>query len=287
MTIRYRSPVIIIGMHRSGTTLVTELLEQQGLFFGRNHDVNHEAWFFLSLNRWLFRKCGARWDFPENVDMLMGDSFLREEYTALLARLIDSPMFYFYKGMNRSFEEKAMACDYLWGWKDPRNTFTLPLWLDLFPQAKVIHVVRNGVDVAQSLKVRYDKSMIHLEKIRARKLYYLARMAHGEFGSPMRCSSIEGGFELWLDYVLKAKVNLARVESLGGGIHEIKFEDFSENSEMVLRKLFDFCELEVTDSNILKSATTIKMGRVFAYKENDELVKFAESKKDHLEMFGY
>ena len=43
--------------------------------------------------------------------------------------------------------------DQPWGWKDPRNVFTLPLWLRVFPEAKIIYIVRNGVDVAASLLV--------------------------------------------------------------------------------------------------------------------------------------
>src|SRR5262249_51761949 len=46
-----------------------------------------------------------------------------------------------------------------WGWKDPRNTYTLPIWLDVFPHAKVVHVYRHGVDVAHSLRVRQNNSI--------------------------------------------------------------------------------------------------------------------------------
>jgi hypothetical protein len=42
----------------------------------------------------------------------------------------------------------------LWGWKDPRNTLTLGLWLRVFPDARVVHVVRHGIDVALSLERR-------------------------------------------------------------------------------------------------------------------------------------
>jgi hypothetical protein len=44
-----------------------------------------------------------------------------------------------------------------WGWKDPRNSITLPVWLKLFPDARVIHIVRNGVDVAESLYRRQQR----------------------------------------------------------------------------------------------------------------------------------
>jgi hypothetical protein len=41
-------PVIIIGMSRSGTTMLVEMLEQLGLFVGRKKTRNNEAVFFYN-----------------------------------------------------------------------------------------------------------------------------------------------------------------------------------------------------------------------------------------------
>jgi hypothetical protein len=43
-----------------------------------------------------------------------------------------------------------------WGWKDPRNTITLPFWQSLFPDLKVVVCLRNPLEVAQSLMKRGD-----------------------------------------------------------------------------------------------------------------------------------
>lgn len=43
-----------------------------------------------------------------------------------------------------------------WGWKDPRNTITLAEWLRRFPQAKVIHIVRDQQAVANSIFKRHQ-----------------------------------------------------------------------------------------------------------------------------------
>ena len=43
-------PIIVTGMHRSGTTLVTRLLEGCNVYFGLYKDVNNEATFFLKRN---------------------------------------------------------------------------------------------------------------------------------------------------------------------------------------------------------------------------------------------
>ena len=46
-----------------------------------------------------------------------------------------------------------------WGWKDPRNSLTLPFWLRLIPNLKVIICLRNPLEVARSLTVRNATSL--------------------------------------------------------------------------------------------------------------------------------
>src|SRR3954449_9453301 len=59
-----RAPVIFIGMHRSGTSMLGRLLEELGMFFGTRKDENNEALFFQEMNNWLLTQCGGRWDNP-------------------------------------------------------------------------------------------------------------------------------------------------------------------------------------------------------------------------------
>ena len=42
-------PIIITGMHRSGTTLIVKLLENNGVYFGSYKDSNKESIFFQLL----------------------------------------------------------------------------------------------------------------------------------------------------------------------------------------------------------------------------------------------
>jgi GT2 family glycosyltransferase len=44
--------------------------------------------------------------------------------------------------------------DRCWGWKDPRNSLTLPFWKVVLPDLKVVACVRNPLDVASSLHHR-------------------------------------------------------------------------------------------------------------------------------------
>ena len=46
----------------------------------------------------------------------------------------------------------------VWGWKDPRNSLTLPFWQDLLPGLKTLMMVRDPLEVAYSMKERNGTS---------------------------------------------------------------------------------------------------------------------------------
>jgi len=72
-----RPPIIIIGMHRSGTGMLTLLLEELCLFIGKEKEENNEALFFFRINEWLLHQCGAAWDHPQPLYRLLSNFELR------------------------------------------------------------------------------------------------------------------------------------------------------------------------------------------------------------------
>ena len=46
----------------------------------------------------------------------------------------------------------------IWGWKDPRNSLTLPFWEDLLPGLKTLIILRNPLEVAYSMRKRNGTS---------------------------------------------------------------------------------------------------------------------------------
>ena len=132
-----KQPFIIIGMHRSGTSLVTKVLEKAGIFMGVIKDHNFEAMHFLSLNQQTLWSARARWLDPKVPE--------KQYYHTIPVRELYREHF----RLNTRFQKlRNFIQNPAWGWKDPRNTFTLPMWLELFPKAKVIHVYRDGQEVS-------------------------------------------------------------------------------------------------------------------------------------------
>lgn len=281
-------PVIIIGMHRSGTSMVARMLEELGLFVGDRKMADHEPYFFLGLNDWMLRQCGGAWDQPEPIRHLLENGEVRALAGDYIRYLMQTPRAVSFMGW-RNYRQYRTPCnlDLPWGWKDPRNTYTLPLWLDLFPGARVIHIYRNGVDVASSLKVRTERALERTKALHERRkklrLYGL-RPKRGGFTGSLRCASLEGGFDLWESYLAEAHEH---VLNLGERAVEIRYEDFLAEPHEHLASLTGFCGLSPGKAAIAATAHRVDKNRAYSYRRDSALQAFAEEKSVRLKARGY
>lgn len=137
------APYIIIGMHRSGTSFLAKVLESAGIFMGVVKDHNYEAMHFLSLNQQMIWAAGGDWHRPVKPGP--------EHWRSPAPR---SLYYEHFKVQGRLAQAALLWRRPDWGWKDPRNSFTLDCWLEHFPQAKVIHLWRDVEAVVASLQKR-------------------------------------------------------------------------------------------------------------------------------------
>ena len=130
-----------MGCHRSGTSLVTGILQRCGLHVGTNLLMHakdnpkghYEEKRFLNLNNALLIQNGGSWHKPPHS---IGYAGLRK------------PMIEF---LNRDEWKKEFV-----GWKDPRICLTFPLWHELIQpeKIKIVYVTRPLEEIAQSLVKR-------------------------------------------------------------------------------------------------------------------------------------
>ncbi len=275
-------PVVVMGMHRSGTSLVVELLTSLGVFTGRRRDVHGEAHLFLGLNRWLLSQAGGRWDHPGPVRHLLADGELRRLSMARLRRALEGLEARSFVGWWGRLRGGIRTLDRPWGWKDPRNTFTLPLWLDLFPEARVVHVRRHGVDVAASLRRRTNRSLRERREIFDRR--GVARIhRHDGFADSPRTRSLEGGFSLWEEYLAEASRHRAR---LGGRILELEFGDLVGDPRAARDALARFLGLPASAAESAR-IPDVRGERALAFRNEPELCAFADRVSDRLRSRGY
>jgi hypothetical protein len=281
-----RQPIIFIGMHRSGTSMLGRLLEELGLFAGTRKDENNEALFFQEINTWLLGQCGARWDVPAASSYLWKHEKSLPWIESYIQTILGSPRSIQFLGLQRYFAGGMKSLNAPWGWKDPRNTFTLPMWLRIFPQAKVISIERHGVDVAQSLRARESRNLDQATRkfARYRPLVFLRPKGGGFVESP-RCTFLDGGFSLWQEYTRHAR---AMIEQLPAERSlALRYEDLLENPIKHMRISADFCGLEASDQRLREVVAGIKADRANSYASDPELRQFALDHSAELRERGY
>jgi len=281
-------PVIIIGMHRSGTSMISRMIEALGLFQGKEKDSNNEAFLFQHINDWLLRMSGGAWDYPRPFGLLLENARVRADAVAFIRKRLASRHAISFFGRSSVINFWTPATVHApWGWKDPRNTFTLPLWLDIFPNARVIHVFRHGVDVAASLRTRNENILSKVlqppRKKRIIRPHPMFRLRHSLIKS-LRCSSLEGGFTLWEEYLCEARTH---VKALKDRAIELKYEDFLADPTKNLLDLVEFCGIRASRESVVRIAEDALTSRAYAYRGKPDLEMFAASVQARLEEFGY
>lgn len=250
-----KSPFIIIGMHRSGTSLVTKLLQACGLFIGTELDENNESVFFQKINANTLAAAGADgWTVDLFIEKLRNPFFAFAQ-TNRMRKELSKGLFSVYFKSDSSFEHAPYSQHhYRWGWKDPRNSFTLPLWLNLFPKAKIIHVVRNGLDVAISLHKR-DKS------------------------------DLNSCFSLWTKYVNQC----LSYRNMGEAYHEIYFESLLKNPKGIINETLRFldCSPLSIDFAVLNSMVDKNITERFKQKSFEAFYKEKYKSSSLLRELGY
>jgi len=275
-----------MGMHRSGTSMIAQLLGEAGLLLGVCKNDHYESRFFKSLNDWLMLQCGARWDLPQAVEYAWNNDELMYWVREYVKDILASPRGIQYTGLRSYLSGGIFRLNQPWGWKDPRNTFALPLWLSLFPDAKIICVERHGVDVAQSLLRRsqlgFSKTTKKAEKYKAILPLFLKK---GGFMESPRCSTLSGGFSLWVEYMQKGREILAQLPD--HNILLLRYESVLTRPEENLRDSARFCGLSLSDENLKRITATTDPDRAFAYLKDPVLRDFASQNEAVLQSFDY
>jgi hypothetical protein len=153
--------IVVIGMHRSGTSAVARGLAALGVDLGddflnaqpENPTGYWEDRGIVELNERVLKTLGLKWDdcAPIDVGRFSGWRMwrLRRETIRYLQR--------------------KFALRPLWGFKDPRTIRLLPFWLQALRQSRVedayLLVIRNPASVAASLHARQGMTVAAAQRL--------------------------------------------------------------------------------------------------------------------------
>ena len=126
-----KSVVVVLGMHRSGTSALTKALEVMGVSLSENlmpegefNPKGHwEDLDVVSINDRLLAETDSIWSSPTLTEINFESqlvSLLLDEAVSLVSNRVD---------------EHAV-----WGFKDPRTSRLLPFWQAVFSRLSLIHI---------------------------------------------------------------------------------------------------------------------------------------------------
>ncbi len=270
-------PIIVIGMHRSGSSLLVKVLQELGVFMGSDFEENNESMFFNKINDWMLLQAGASWDNPENFNYISND------FKALMAEIIENRLNTIHlKKYLGSTKQSVNDSGFVWGWKDPRNTFTIDVWKEIFPEAKIIHIYRNPVDVVSSLTKR-ETSKITVSgnptKTGIKKKYFGFKLPQERlFYHSFKSLDKHAAYNMWKEYVEKA----LKVEKSANTLN-ISYENLIENPLETCNAISTFCNIEIEHKNLESLVQGFDQSRKFAFTKEKELTDFYEKiKQDEL-----
>ena len=229
--------ILVIGMHRSGTSAVSGLLAEMGVFMGKSlfaaqKGVNEKGFYenseLVGLNEQILDKLLWSWDDPLAT---CDDKYLPE--------------------LDIGFDKKGklvIANDYgnqsAWGMKDPRTTLLLPFWKKIIDQSDIdvtyVLMVRSPLEVYASLKKRDGFS---LEKS---LMLWINYTLSGYFNSVEKNLFILA-YERLLDSPQVVAKELAKAASL-----KVEFDPDSLN--FIDKKLKNQVNIEVPDTPLVHMA---------------------------------
>jgi len=130
--------VIILGMHRSGTSALSGCLQSAGLELGDvnnwsedNLQGNRESRKIITLHEDILERNNVTWDNPKKP-------------------LPWHPIHKYYRDL---YIKQFTECK-VWGFKDPRTVLLLQGWLKILPNAILVAIFRHPYLVADSLYKR-------------------------------------------------------------------------------------------------------------------------------------
>ncbi len=232
--------MLVIGMHRSGTTLLTRMLMVNGIDMGTRLSVNAEDVFWRDLNERIMRHSGASWCTVQPLLRALN----REGFVCGESQGVSADVARWIVRRSRS----SVGDTTLWGWKDPRTTLTLPIWLRVFPRARLVYIVRNGIDVAISLHRRAVKNNCWWKRILPR--YKWNR----------RMLDFAACFRLWEEYVGFAFECLSTIPP--ERCIQIRYEELIARPKQTLWTLLNFLGKKAGDSATESASLLVNTDRL-------------------------
>lgn len=228
----FSGPLFIVGMPRSGTKLLRGLLNRHPRIGVLRNETEFLPWLAHRFARFGDLRRRARFD-AFYAEMLRHSYF---RFQSEQGRLIDAGRWHaacaefsaagVFEALMRAEVDAPRGSGRIWGDKSPSYIDDLPLLRQLYPAARVLHIVRDVRDYCLSMNKAWGKDMLRAA-------------------------------QRWADGVRKARRDGA---SLGADYLELRYEDLLARTEPELRRVCAFLGVAFEPQMLTLTKSTENLG---------------------------
>ncbi len=230
-------PVIVFNKSHSGSRLLAQLLSDLGVFMGADlNEPENDALPILDLVHFI-----AERHIPDFAGLYQnGDPDLPQAVRSSMAAHL------------QGFQSPGR-----WGWKLGVTTYIVPVLAHIFPEAKFVHLVRDGRDVAFCDHVAPKAAFW-------RKIYFHTDRIERWIGFPLTNRAYRANSHIFnaRHWVMSVSLGRAYGAMLGDRYIEIRYEDLIGDLRGTARVLCDRLELAYDDERVTALSQKVYSGRV-------------------------
>jgi hypothetical protein len=229
-------PVIVYNKSHSGSRLLVRALEGQGLFMGAERNESEDAIPIVPI----VEACVLRY-YPDFGQLWASHGLEVADLAAAMASAFERHLVGYDPTIGRQ-----------WGWKLCETLYALPFFAFLFPQAKVIHLVRDGRDVAWSDHVAPELPFW-------RKVYFNTEKVQHWRGRALTNAAYERASHLYnaLHWMNSVEQGRAYGNMLGERYKEVRYETLCADCTGTMASLLDWLGVPVDSSALDRLTATI------------------------------
>lgn len=164
MLFRRMGPILLAGMHKSGTSILALIMQSFGVNIGshllhskpnstENPDGYGEDIHAINLNRLALTRLGLDPDWGEFTKYVSSENITNSNW----------------RDLAQAYLASREESDTIWGWKDPRNSILLNEWMEVDSNLKVLATFRPPWDVIASFSRSkhkfYPKNAVKIAKM--------------------------------------------------------------------------------------------------------------------------
>ncbi|WP_148293749.1 sulfotransferase [Azospirillum sp. B4] len=230
-------PVVVYNKSHSGSRLLAQMLADQGVFIGAKLNESSDAMAVLPLIERLVE------DYYPNYQTLWD-----QEWPTDLEALFVTAMMEHLAGHDGHSP---------WGWKLCETTYIVPIIAAVFPKARFVHLLRDGLDVAFSDHVPPQARFW-------RKVYFNNGDIQGWRGLSMTNRAYVRRPHIYnaLHWMNAVEVGRSYGAMLHGRCLEVRYEDLCQDFIPTSRRILGFLGLPADEAALTARAGTIRRGTI-------------------------